>query len=156
MPTITRCSAAEFLAGIHPAPSPEAVAIQITDPCCAVPRAGNAYHALHHFEFADVVSIHEPTGEFAITSQQAIRIAQVLRSALAEDRDVVVHCRAGIRRSGAICKAAARYPYGNDFDYVNQPETIAEQEAVNQRVHQFVSTALIYLSRQEDSHADAS
>ncbi len=145
MPTITRCSAAEFLAGIHPAPSPEAVAIQITDPCCEAPRAGNTYHAVHRFEFADVVSIHEPTGEFAITSQQAIRIAQALRRALADGRDVVVHCNRGIYRSGAICEAAHRY---GGLIYTNRPLADAEQ-VVNHRVHQFVGTALLYLNRQD-------
>ncbi|MDO9252601.1 MAG: hypothetical protein Q7U48_13760 [Hydrogenophaga sp.] len=135
MPTITRCSAAEFLAGVHPAPSREAVAIQITDPCCAAPRAGDQYHALHHFEFTDTERASELTGEFAINNDQARSIAVILRDALAEGRDVVVHCQAGIYRSGGVAEAARRC----GFDYVNRMERESFASVFNHRVRDLVA-----------------
>lgn len=106
MPTIENCSIHDIQLQNYKNPGSGSVLIQIRDPSRAHPwPAANPQHfsEVHRFEFADVESATEPG---AVVASQARSIAQVLQDALASERNVVVHCYAGICRSGAVVECA--------------------------------------------------
>lgn len=106
MPTIENCSLHDVQWQNYKNPGEGSVLIQIRDYHSAHPwPAANPQHfgEVHRFEFADVEGSDEPG---AIVASQAHSIAQVLRDALDSGRNVVVHCYAGICRSGAIVECA--------------------------------------------------
>ena len=59
----------------------------------------------HHFVFADA----NEDDEQAISSQQANELVHILQSAFAQQQDVLVHCVAGVSRSGAVAQFAIDY-----------------------------------------------
>lgn len=106
MPTIENCSMHDVQWQNYKNPGSGSVLIQIRDPCSAHQwPAANPQHfgEVHRFEFADVECADEPG---AIVADQAGHLAMILQNALAESRNVVVHCHAGICRSGAIVECA--------------------------------------------------
>lgn len=125
---IHNCSAADFASGNFPDPGPEAVAIQITDPCIPAPVSSFQFESTHHFEFCDVESETEVCGEFAITREQAEQIARILLCGV----NVIVHCHHGIFRSGGV--AAAAEVAGFDVP--------ANMIGCNERVYRLVADAI--------------
>jgi predicted protein tyrosine phosphatase len=106
MSTITNISMNALRTGNYPRWS-ECVLIQLTDPCYEPPMPAQGHFiASHHFEFLDdEPGEDEGLNEFMITTQQAESIASVLRDALENNHNVIVHCHAGICRSGAVAQA---------------------------------------------------
>ena len=76
--------------------------IQVVDPAYGFPEPKHTFNYVEQFEFLD--SDSEDYAEFLITDKQAKRIIKVLQFALENDINVVVHCHAGLCRSGAICE----------------------------------------------------
>lgn len=108
MPSIINISytAAEQGAYTHKDPS---VLIQITDPGTNAPTTSHEYVSKHHFQFHDAESIGGEIGfPYApprlISDQDAKQIADILTNALDNGYNVVVHCHAGLCRSGAVCE----------------------------------------------------
>lgn len=60
--------------------------------------APNKFLNIHQFNFDDV----SENDQHCITENQSQRIGVILRTALASCQNVVVHCHAGICRSGAV------------------------------------------------------
>lgn len=85
---------------------PGAVAIRIGDPCTSFVDVDLGFHSEHRFEFADVESPADRCWDGAMTPEQAVELVQILRQAVAEQRDVVVHCNRGESRSVAVAFAA--------------------------------------------------
>lgn len=59
---------------------------------------------------------------FWISNEQAKEIANIIRMAFEQDRDILVHCNQGISRSGAVVQAAIDYGFQdtNKFRDPNQ------------------------------------
>ena len=78
--------------------------IQIVDPCMEFPTPLHNFKSVHQFEFLDLEQ-NDPWGEeFKITDSQAEQLVNLLQHALENRMDVVVHCHAGVCRSGAVCE----------------------------------------------------
>ncbi len=77
------------------------VLIQIVDPCTEFPLPRYNFGKVYQFEFLD----EENDEPFSITRSQAKEIANILRFAKNSGRNVVVHCHAGLCRSGAVTEA---------------------------------------------------
>lgn len=79
------------------------VLIQIVDPCMEppVPKL-HTFKETHVFEFLDAEEGDIIDAEFKIQRAQAKAIIGILKSALDRDLNVVVHCVAGVCRSGAV------------------------------------------------------
>lgn len=108
------------------------VLIQISDPPSEAPTPAYSFRRTNQFYFDD---IEEETGrhcEYGIDAEQAAAIASILRSALYNGHNVVVHCNRGISRSGAVAQAAAVL----GFTPLNEPTD------VNQRVAGMITAAL--------------
>lgn len=90
---------ADVIVGQHRA-EPNTILIQIQDFGTwqfAAPK--HTFDNVYQFTFND----HEnPDLKTNITVEQAAKIAEILTSALAADANVVVHCHAGLCRSGAV------------------------------------------------------
>ena len=119
MPKIENCSWIDFQKGNHRLDPVGAIAIQIVDPGDTPPEpAETVFHSYTVFWFLDA---EEPTQFFPeeklISDEQAKVLADILRTALDEDRDVLVHCVAGICRSGAVVEVAEMIGFDECFRY---------------------------------------
>ena len=85
----------------HYDPGPNSMLISIVDHDMENPPAKFPFNERHNFKFLDV----EDEQEHAITEQTAEKIAALLYRAKKNNTNVVVHCVAGICRSGAVVEA---------------------------------------------------
>jgi predicted protein tyrosine phosphatase len=77
--------------------------IQIMDPCPSWwPDPAHEFREIHRFEFMDVERDDKWPDEAKITPAQAEEIVRLLQHALDNRMNVVVHCMAGLCRSGAV------------------------------------------------------
>lgn len=100
---IQNVSMADIVKGHHNLPDRRTVLIQIQDFGTwqfALPLYKNDFVAIHQFRFDD---IEDDTGT-AIQQDQAEKLAIILEQAKTNGYNVIVHCHAGICRSGAVCE----------------------------------------------------
>ena len=96
MPVITNVSAFEATKII---PNENTVLIRIGEYANPyLPPISGRFHSIHTFCFDDTIN----EGEESITEQHAKDIACILKDCLTNNRDILVHCFAGICRSGAV------------------------------------------------------
>ena len=100
---IQNISMADIKSGDH-IPSTRAVLIQICDPGYEFPVPKHQFVETHQFEFLDCELDNDYPDEAKFSQEQAAQIIAVLTSALEQQLDVVVHCHAGLCRSGAIAE----------------------------------------------------
>jgi len=119
MPKIENCSWEDFQRGNHRIEPIGSIAIQIVDPRDMPPEpAEDVFYTRHVFEFLDA----EKGTQFfpeekLISNEQAENIASILIRALDKDRDVLVHCVAGMCRSGAVVEVAEMIGFDECFRY---------------------------------------
>lgn len=102
-PFIENCSARDIKEGLHFEPGPNCMLISITDPAGWRPDAKCRFTERHDFEFLDAEDTDfDIPDEAKISREQADEIASLLERALENKMNVIVHCVAGICRSGAI------------------------------------------------------
>ena len=110
---IQNVSKIDIATGNHKHPGDNCMLIQILDPDEGFPRPKHQFNEIHQFEFLDVEG-HGYTnfgdGEITdvsdalITTEQAQQIAKLLLRARDKKMNVIVHCHAGIFRSGAVAE----------------------------------------------------
>lgn len=85
--------------------SPQNVLIQITDTGYPPPLPYQKFLRSYHFEFMDIEESEDVVAmELACTYNQASTMAGILQSSLANGHNVIVHCHAGLCRSGAVAE----------------------------------------------------
>lgn len=101
-PTITNVSMFD-ISKLDAGYSEDDILIQIVDPGLTFPEPKFNFKHVHQFEFNDddPESIHLPTTVF-FNAEMAEQVANILTEAYAANRNVVVHCVAGLCRSGAV------------------------------------------------------
>jgi predicted protein tyrosine phosphatase len=89
-------------------PGPNAMLIQIMDPAeeFPVPLPIYKFKETHQFEFLDAEDKDGFPDECKISDEQAQELVRLLEFALEKQMNVVVHCHAGICRSGAVVEVA--------------------------------------------------
>lgn len=80
--------------------------ISINDPACEPPQPKHKFSEVHVFEFLDLEGNEGYGEEFLCTPEDAQRLVSLLQHALDERLHVVVHCTAGVCRSGAVVEVA--------------------------------------------------
>lgn len=82
--------------------------IQLLDPASFPPTPKAYFKESHQLEFLDVEDdvLGTPMEDFAVTKYQAQHLVKLLQRAIDQQMDVVVHCTAGICRSGAVTEVA--------------------------------------------------
>ena len=84
--------------------------IQISDPPGNHPTPKRTFKEVHQFDFLDAEDTDHGDRfpeEAKITDEQAAEIVRLLQHALDKSMNVVVHCHAGICRSGAVVEVAS-------------------------------------------------
>lgn len=105
-PMIQNVAAADIPKGFHFNCGENSMLIQILDPCGWVPVPAHEFKEIHRYEFLDLNTGEENCEEFGITEAQAHQIVENLKHAIEQGMNVVVHCTAGICRSGAVVEVA--------------------------------------------------
>jgi predicted protein tyrosine phosphatase len=93
--------------GRHYDAGPNAMLIQIADPATFFPDPHFNFKEAHRFEFLDAEDGDGFDEDFKISDEQAAEIVALLQRALEKSMNVVVHCHAGICRSGAVVEVAS-------------------------------------------------
>jgi hypothetical protein len=79
--------------------------IQIVDPGCEFPKPFYNFREVHQFEFLDIEEKDFALEEaMRCSHEQAAELVRLLQHALANRMNVIVHCHAGVCRSGAVCE----------------------------------------------------
>ena len=112
-PWIQNVARTDVFRGLHFDPGINAMLIQISDPDDTHPTPKYQFREVHQFSFLDIEEdgmtnngdgTWTDMSEFAITQEQANEIARLLQHALVNHMNVIVHCTAGVCRSGAVCE----------------------------------------------------
>lgn len=102
-PWIQNVSMADIVKGHHNLPDNRTILIQIQDFGTwqfARPLYKDSFIDIHQFRFDDI----EDDNGTAIQNQQAEQLASILQQAFDNRHNVIVHCHAGICRSGAVAE----------------------------------------------------
>lgn len=121
---IENISAIDCQAGNHMDPSPNTMLIQIADPCGWMPTPKYSFKEVHQFRFMDVEH-NDKLAAFGITDDDAENIVKLLQHALDNRMNVVVHCMAGICRSGAVVEVGTIMGFGDCRNY-RQPNLMVK------------------------------
>ena len=105
MPWIENVAAADVPMRFHHDAGENSMLIQIMDPAPTWwPNPAHDFKETHRFEFLDAEDKDGFPDETKISDEQAAEIVRLLRHALANHMNVVVHCMAGLCRSGAVAE----------------------------------------------------
>ncbi len=105
---IENVSKADVNLGHHMDAGPNAMLIRIQDPATFFGRIARAdmFKEVHEFEFLDAEDADGFEDECKIQDEQAAELVRLLQHAQENHMNVVVHCHAGICRSGAVVEVA--------------------------------------------------
>jgi hypothetical protein len=104
---IENVAAADISTGFHSDLGPNVMLIQIGDPATWFPTPLKEFKEAHRFEFLDAEDDDDFPDECKISDEQAKEIVDLLKRALNENMNVIVHCFAGICRSGAVVEVGS-------------------------------------------------
>jgi predicted protein tyrosine phosphatase len=131
MPWIENVAAADIPTGFHHDVGPNSMLISITDPAGWRPEAKQQFKERHDFEFLDAEDEDREPEEAKITDAQAEQIVALLQQALENRMNVVVHCMAGICRSGAVVEVGVMMGF-NDCEKYRQPNLRVKHKLMKQ------------------------
>jgi protein-tyrosine phosphatase len=131
MPWIENVAAADIPTGFHHDVGPNSMLISITDPTGWRPEAKQQFKERHDFEFLDAEDDDREPEEAKITDAQAEQIVALLQRALDNRMNVVVHCMAGICRSGAVVEVGVMMGF-NDCEKYRQSNLRVKHKLMKQ------------------------
>ena len=112
----------------HIAVGENSMLIQIVDPCMEFPTPAHKFKEVHQFEFLDLEKDDMPDAEeFKITDEQAAELVRLLQHALDNHMDVIVHCVAGVCRSGAVCEVGVMMGF-QDTEVFRSPNLLVKHK----------------------------
>ena len=104
-PWIQNVSLADIKKGHHIDAGFNSMLIQIVDPAMEFPTPLYQFREVYQFEFLDLEETDDTIDEaWKISDQQAAELVGLLKRAEDQHMNVVVHCVAGVCRSGAVCE----------------------------------------------------
>jgi predicted protein tyrosine phosphatase len=106
---IENVSKQDVALGWHMDAGPNAMLIRIQDPATFFGKIARAemFKEVHEFEFLDAEDEDRFEDEAKISDEQAQQLVDLLKHAQEKHMNVVVHCHAGICRSGAVVEVAS-------------------------------------------------
>ena len=119
---ITNVSYVDIQQGHHEEAGENAMLIQIVDVNDEFPKPLKRFTIIHQFKFDD-----ETEGPNVITDDQAKAIAEALLEAKEKNMNVVVHCFAGLCRSGAVTDVGIEIGF-NPPDRARQPNSLVRMK----------------------------
>ncbi len=133
MPFIQNCAASDINTGqFYNNPGPNAMLIQISDPAGWVPDPKHPFTEVHQFEFLDIEKDDHVFDEaFRCSQRQASDLVRLLQHALELDMNVIVHCHAGICRSGAVTEIGVMMGFEDTRRY-RQPNLLVKHQMMKE------------------------
>ena len=126
MPWIENVACTDVPIANHHDAGPNSMLIQIMDPATFFPQPKFPFKEVHQFEFLDMEDAdlkHDPSIEGALISEeQAAELVRLLKHALDNRMNVVVHCFAGLCRSGAVAEVGTKMGF-DDVGNFKSPNT---------------------------------
>jgi predicted protein tyrosine phosphatase len=104
---IENCSKSDVFNGHHYDAGENSMLIRIQDPATEFGKIKHNFKEVYEFEFLDAEDEDGFEDECKIQDEQAEQLVNLLRRALENRMNVVVHCHAGICRSGAVVEVAS-------------------------------------------------
>ncbi len=127
MPWIENVSLSDISKANHHNAGENSMLIQIVDPAMAFPVPLYKFKEVHQFEFLDLEQ-NDPYGEeFKVTDAQAEQLVKLLQHALEKRMNVVVHCVAGVCRSGAVCEIGVMMGF-SDTEVFRSPNLMVKHK----------------------------
>ena len=135
MPWIENIPLENVAKGQHHACGENSMLIQISDHDMAFPVPKHTFKEVHQFTFLDIEEDGMTnTGggmidlsEFAITDEQAQQLVHLLHHAKENRMNVVVHCHAGICRSGAVTEVGVMMGF-DDCERFRSPNLLVKHK----------------------------
>jgi predicted protein tyrosine phosphatase len=101
--------------------------IQIVDPDMDFPVPAKQFKEVHQFKFLDIEVNDECIDEtWRCNQDQASTLVELLQHALSNNMNVVVHCVAGICRSGAVCELGVMLGF-QDTEVFRSPNLLVKK-----------------------------
>ena len=134
MPWIQNIALADVAKKHHVAVGENSMLIQIVDPAMEFPVPKHSFKEVHQFEFLDIEEdgltnngdgTWTDMSEFAITDAQAEELVRLLQHAFENRMDVVVHCHAGVCRSGAVAEVGVMLGF-DDAEAFRSPNLLVK------------------------------
>jgi predicted protein tyrosine phosphatase len=101
---IQNVSLSDITKGHHIDCGPNSMLIQIVDHDMSFPKALYQFKETHQFKFLDVEEIEGGEAKYGPKEHHAKALVELLQHAKKNRMNVLVHCVAGICRSGAVCE----------------------------------------------------
>ena len=140
MSWIQNVSMSDIRQGFHMDPGINAMLIQIVDPAHAFPTPKYQFREVHQFEFLDIErdgmtnngeGEWTDMSEFAIRDEQAAELVRLLQHALEQHMNVIVHCHAGVCRSGAVAEVGVMMGF-RDAEAFRSPNLLVKHSMMKQ------------------------
>ena len=127
-PWIQNVSLADIKKGHHIDAGFNSMLIQIVDPAMEFPTPMYHFREVYQFEFLDLEETDTTIDEdFKISDQQAAELVRLLKRAEDEHMNVVVHCVAGVCRSGAVCEVGVMMGF-RDTEVFRSPNLLVKHK----------------------------
>lgn len=126
MPWIQNVALSDIKKGFHIDPGDNAMLIQICDPPGNFPTSLHKFREIHQFQFLDVEENDEVLDEeMRCSHEQATELVKLLQRALEQRMNVIVHCHAGVCRSGAVCEVGVMLGF-DDTEAFRSPNLLVK------------------------------
>ena len=135
-PWIQNVALSDVKRGHHIDAGVNSMLIQIVDPAMEFPTPSYPFKEVHQFEFLDIEEdgmtnfgdgVMRDMSEFAITQAQADQLVELLQRAFEDRMNVVVHCVAGVCRSGAVCEVGVMMGF-RDAEAFRSPNLLVKHK----------------------------
>jgi hypothetical protein len=126
---IQNVAAADIPTGFHVAVGENSMLIQIMDNDTTWwPEPKHKFKSIHRFTFLDIErNDHCIDPAMKISDEQAEQIVALLQHAFDNRMDVIVHCMAGICRSGAVCEVGVMMGF-QDTERFRSPNLLVKHK----------------------------
>jgi hypothetical protein len=127
MPWIENVSLGDIPKGRHHDAGENSMLIQIVDPGMEFPVPMHKFKETHQFKFLDLEKDDDADEALKISDEQAAQLVGHLQHALENRMNVVVHCVAGVCRSGAVCEVGTILGF-NDTEAFRSPNLLVKHK----------------------------
>lgn len=127
MPWIQNVAMVDVTKGHHINPGDNAMLIQIVDPGMEFPTPLYKFKEVHQAYFLDLEKNDPFPDEVKCTDEQAAEFVRLLQYALENRMNVIVHCVAGVCRSGAVCEVGVAMGF-DDTEVFRSPNLLVKHK----------------------------
>lgn len=132
MPWIQNVALSDVEKGHHVRVGENSMLIQIVDPDMEHPTPAYQFREVHQFRFLDLEQNDDCINDaWKIQDQDAEQLVGLLQHALTNRMDVVVHCVAGICRSGAVAEVGVMMGF-DDTEVFRSPNLLVKHKMMKQ------------------------